>query len=325
MIFMQKILILWLWAFGFAIAKHLGENNPEHIIYASEINPDIYNSVSETRMHPYFFPGVKLPENIQLISNTDDFLPEVDLIISIIPCQFVSGAFDSMKTHLKAGVTILNLSKWIDNTSMQTVSEKLSEVLSGTDYQYAYLAGWMIAGELVENKILWADIICEDFDIASQLQRLFISDTLDINLKIWNTKNTELYAALKNIIALILWYYEWAWYGASSRWYYFAKLLEELKWVIHLLDWDENIDFTDYALSWDLIATCFGASRNRQLWNMLGKWAAIHDALWELKSQNKIAEWYETLKWVYQLTDGKAGFEEINNFGKKYISIVSSI
>jgi hypothetical protein len=41
-------------------------------------------------MHPYFFDGVKLPENIQLIAKSEDFLPNVGLIISIIPCQFVS-------------------------------------------------------------------------------------------------------------------------------------------------------------------------------------------------------------------------------------------
>jgi len=58
---------------------------------------------------------------------------------------------------------------------------------------------------------------------------------------------------------------------------------------------------------------------------MLWQWKSIWDALWELKTQNKIAEWYETLKWVYTLTQGKAGFEEINNFGKKYINIITSI
>lgn len=321
----KNILILWLGAFGFAIAKHLGENNPEMTIYASEINPDIYGSILETQTHPYFFEWVKLPDNIELIANTQDFLPEVDLIISVIPCQFVWGAFDTMKSSLKPWVTILNLSKWIDNSSLQTVSEKLTTVLGWMDYTYAYLAGGMIAEELVANLPLWADIVCEDFDIWSELQKLFLSDALDINLKIWSSKNTELYAALKNILALILWYYEWGGVGASSRGYYLAKLLEEIKWVIHILEGSEEIDFTDYALSWDIIATCFWSSRNRLLGNMLGQWNDIHSALKELKNQNKIAEWYETLKWVYKLTAWKAGFEEINAFWKKYTELIPSI
>lgn len=340
---MQKILILWLGAFGFAVAKHLGENNPDITIYASEINEEIYNSISQTRKHPYFFEWIKLPENIELVGNTgmcseertaclQSLLWKIDIIISIIPCQFIGWAFAWMKDNLKSGVCILNLSKWIDNISMQTVSEKLNSLLNphslqeqgaATDYTYAYLAGGMIAEELVDGTMLWADIVTENSEIWNTLKQLFQSNSLNINLKIWNTKNTELYAALKNIIALVLGYYEWQWAWASSRWYYLAKLLWEMKWVITLLDGDSQIDFTDYALCWDLIATCFWWSRNRLLWNMLGEWKDISKALAELKAQKKIAEWYETLKWVYKLTVWKEWFEEINKFGNKFLYEVS--
>jgi len=316
---MQKTLILGLGAFGFAIAKHLGENNPKSIFYASEINSEIFSCIEKNRSHPYFFPGAKLPENIRLISNSKEILPEIDIIISIIPCQFVWGAFQEMKVFLKDNVTILNLSKWIDNRSLQTVSEKLSEVLQDKNYTYAYLAGGMIAAELVKNKILWADIATKDHQIWERLKRLFISPSLDINLKVWSPKNTELYAALKNIIALILWYYEWKWFGASSRWYILSILIKEMQWVITSLWGDSEIIFTDYALSWDLIATCFWESRNRLLGNMLWEWQNISQALEILKQQNKIAEWYETLKWVYTITEWKEWFTEINNFWSTYI------
>ena len=224
-----------------------------------------------------------------------------------------------MKEYLKDWVTILNLSKWIDNQSLQTVSEKLSEVLDGINYNYAYLAGGMIAAELVEWKKLWADIVTQNNETWEILEKIFESESLQINLKIGSPKNTELYAALKNIIALILGYYEGTGAWASTLWYYFSTLLWEIKQIIKLLDWDSNLEFTDYALSWDLIATCFGASRNRLLGNMLWKWTSISEALSELKTQNKIAEGYETLKWVYTITKWKEWFEEINSFGSKYL------
>jgi glycerol-3-phosphate dehydrogenase len=40
-------------------------------------------------MHPYFFEGVTLPTNIELVSDANTKLSEIDIIISIIPCQFV--------------------------------------------------------------------------------------------------------------------------------------------------------------------------------------------------------------------------------------------
>ncbi len=317
---MQKILILWLGAFGFAIAKHLGENNPGHIIYASEINSEIYDVVEKTRSHPYFFDGAKLPDNIELVSDTKSLLPEVDIIISVIPCQFIWWAFSSIKDSLKPWVTILNLSKWINNKTLEVSSEKLTGVLWDTKYTYAYLAGGMIASELVEWKKLWADIACSDESVCEELRDLFESESLDIHMIIWNTKNTELYAALKNIIALILWYYEWLWQWASSRWYYLVKLLEEVSYLISELWGNPDLEFGDYALWGDIIATCFGASRNRLLGNMLWEWMSIDDALAKLAEEKKIAEGYETLKWIHRITEWKHEYPLINGFGKKYLT-----
>jgi len=49
----------------------LGENNPKTTIFASEINAEIFKNISETRKHPYFFEGVTLPTNIELISDAN--------------------------------------------------------------------------------------------------------------------------------------------------------------------------------------------------------------------------------------------------------------
>ena len=358
----KNILILWLGVFGYAVACHLGRNNSKLHFYATEKNPEIFKKIQETREHPYFFTDIVLPENIELVENADlrSLLQKTDIIISVIPCQFTDLAFREMKDFLKPWVMILNLSKGIDNQTLKTSSETLEEVL-GTDFQistnsllnswshtstnsllnslsfqekeattskvysYAYLAGGMIAEELVEWKKLWADLVIarpvswDRSHIGEYLKQLFHSETLDINLKIWNPKNTELAAALKNIVALILWYYEWQWAWASTLGYYFAKLTREMSGLIELLGNSERIDFSDYAFSGDLIATCFGNSRNRLLGNMLGKWMEIQEALTELTAQKKIAEGYETLKWIKSLIEWKEGFEEIEKFSRKYL------
>lgn len=298
---MKNILILGLWAFGYAIAKHLWDNNPDRIFYASEINADIFNAIQSERKHPYFFAEIEqniLPKNIELVENPDIILPEIDLVISVIPCQFIGNAFHWMKDSLKEKVTILNLAKWIDNNSLQCTSEKLSNILEWKSYQYAYLAGGMIASELLEWKKIGADISCEDKNIWEVLSHLFASENVIIKLKIQAVKQSELTAALKNIIALTLWYYEWQWAGASTLGYYFTALISELTATLEFLWVDDSLDLTDFSLSGDLIATCFGASRNRELGNMLGMWVNADDALLALKAQNKTAEWYETLKWL---------------------------
>jgi glycerol-3-phosphate dehydrogenase (NAD(P)+) len=316
----KKILILWLGAFGFAIAKHLWDNNPDHIFYASEINLETFLHIKNTRQQPYFFPGVELPDTIELIANIDldSFLPEIDIIISVIPCQFLASSFEIIQHSLKDWVIILNLSKGINNQTLAVASETLQRVLEKKSYQYVYLAGGMIAEELIQKKVLWADIVTKNSEAGALIKKLFDGQNLHTKLKIWNPKNTELAAALKNIVALVLGYYEGQGAGASTLGYYFSTLLCEVQNIMKILG-EGNIDFTDYALSWDLIATCFGNSRNRLLGNMLGKWMGIEDALAELKAQKKIAEGYETLKGIKKIITWKEGFEEIGKFCEKYV------
>ena len=103
---------------------------------------------------------------------------------------------------------ILNLAKGIDNRSLETISEKLVSLLLPLPYTYAYISGGMIAQELIDGNMLGADIVTENREVGTYLKQLFQSESLAIQLKIENPKNTELYAALKNIVALILGYYE---------------------------------------------------------------------------------------------------------------------
>lgn len=133
-------------------------------IFATERNSEVLSHIQKQRSHPYFFPDAQLPENIHLVENAvlHSLLPQIDIIISVIPCQFTATSLAELAPNLKRGVIILNLSKGIDNQSLQTVSEKLDESLGESlPYSYAYLAGGMIAQEVVQGNKLGADIVTE--------------------------------------------------------------------------------------------------------------------------------------------------------------------
>ena len=203
----MKTLVLGIGAFGFAILKHLWENNPEHTFYAYEKSETVFSHIKKNNTHPYFFDGVQLGQNITYV-NIDDVLWDINLCIIALPTQRIISSFEHLKSKLKPGVTILNLSKWINSQTLQTTGEWLSEILGDFEYNYWVLSGGMIASELVEWNILGADIVIENYGIWKQLEDLFASDNLDINLLEWSTKNTELYSSLKNIFAIIIGYYQ---------------------------------------------------------------------------------------------------------------------
>ncbi len=307
----MKTIVLWIGAFWFAILKHISENNKDTFFYAYEKNAEVFDYIKKNKEHPYFFHGFKLQDNIIFIDNLEEIIPEIDLIISVIPCQFAPFAIKEIKKYINPKTTILNLAKGINNKTMETIWESLNRILSWKDYTYADLSGGMIASELVEWKKLWADIAVEDIEVWEKLKKLFESENLEINLVHSGVKNLELYGALKNVLAIIIWYYEWKWNQMSTLSFYFCKLYKELWKLIKLLWWEENINFTDYALGWDLITTCFWNSRNRYFWRLLWEGKSLNEVLEIFKKENKIAEGYETMKWVYTLIKEKNNFEEI--------------
>jgi glycerol-3-phosphate dehydrogenase len=226
-----------------------------------------------------------------------DSLREFDLIIIAIPAQFIWNFIIENKKNFNPWVIFLNLSKWIDNKTLKTTGDILSEQLNGFEYIYAVLSGWMIASELVEWKMLWAQIWCKNREILLKLKNLFESNKLKINT-LNDVRNIELIWSLKNVFALYIWYLESKWFWMSSIWYYFCELYKELPMLLKEFGWEENINFSDFFLGGDLIATCFGDSRNRYFWKIVWEGKSPKEAEEILKQEKKHAEWYYTILWI---------------------------
>ena len=305
----MKILTLWLWAFWFAVNKLLAENNSQEIFYAYELNSEVVTCLKQTRKHPFFFEWYTLPDNVEVLDSYDDIIWEVDVLILAIPAQFISRSIDGFKDKIKSGIIIMNLAKGIDIFSNTPISTLLKENIS-TDFQYAVLSWGMIAQEVVEWAPLGADLWIQDFEIGKQLQSLLQNNNFTVQL-CKDYLNIELYGSLKNIMAILAGYYEGKGYKKSTVGYYLVNFYDEMKNIIKLYGWNPEIDFSYYSLGWDIVATCFGNSRNRYFWKLLWEWKSIWEVLDILKSENKHAEWYETLKAVYPMVQDKQWFEII--------------
>lgn len=313
----MKILTLWLWAFGFAINKLLWENNEQETFFVYEINKIITENIKETREHPFFFEWYKLSKNIKIIDNIEEIISDVDLLIIALPAQFISSTISWLKDKLKSWITILNLSKWIDLKTNKPVSKLLEEKIDWVKFNYCVLSWWMIAQELVEWKYLWADLWMSDFILWEKIKKLFENNNFKITLR-KDILNIELYGSLKNIMAIMVWYYEWLWYWQSSIWAKIVEYYREIWEIIEIYWWNKNLDFSYYSLGWDIIATCFWNSRNKYLWKLLWTWKKIQEALEILKAENKHSEGYETIKAIHKIIKDKRWFE-INKFLYKLV------
>jgi len=309
----MKILTLWLGSFGFAINKLLWENNLLQDFYFYGRNKTLVEAIKTSREHPNFFPWYKLPQNIILIDDYSDIISEIDLIILAIPAQNINETIKTISPFLKPGVIILNLAKGIDISTNQTIYWLVSDLLKEKSFNYTVLSWWMLSFEVVSGKKISADLWVNDIEVWKNLISLFENENFNISLS-KNITNIELYGSLKNIMAIIIGYYEAKWEAKSSIWKYFVDYLNECKQIISLYGWSENLDFGYYSLGWDMIATCFWNSRNRYFWELLWLWNTAKQALEILENENKHSEWYETIKAVYEKVKDKPGFEMTKKF-----------
>lgn len=306
----MKTLVLWVGAFGVAILKHLSLLHPDRVFYAYEKDIPSREHLIRERKSPYFFSDFTFGENVVFLEDIETILPSIDLVLFVIPNQFIRSTIVHMKSYLKPGVIFLNLSKGIDNTTLTTVSDTLQDEIGGFDYHYAVLSWGMIASELVEARPLGADIGVSDLSIGSTLEEIFQSDTLTIRITS-EYKNVELYGALKNIFALYVGYLEGKGYGASTVGYHFSLLWHDMRKLIQLLGGSDALDYGDFSLGWDMIATCFGNSRNKYFGKLVWGGKTPLEAYAQLKEEKKHAEGFETLKGIKNFIPSKWNFGEL--------------
>lgn len=314
----MKILTIWLWAFWFAINKILCEWNKNQIFYWYELNNTIHENIQKNREHPFFFKWIKILDNFKFINNLEKELSSFDLLILAIPNQFIGDFFIKNKKLLKKWVIIINLSKWINLSTNKTTSETIKNIIDDNSYEYSILSWWMIATDVINNKLLWADLWIKNSIIWDKIIKLFKNTNIKIKQR-KNILNIELYGSFKNIISIIVWYHIEKEWNYSTVWYILSELLNELKILLKLYSAEENINFESFSLWWDIIASCFWNTRNKYLWALLAKWNNINQALIKLEKENKISEWYKTFQIVYQTTKNIPECKIINNFYKKHL------
>jgi glycerol-3-phosphate dehydrogenase len=84
-----------------AILNHLSKTHKSSTFYAYEKNKESLEYMMKNRKNKYFFTEEKISDNIELLEDINDILPQVDLIIIAIPNQFVKSFISEIKDKLK--------------------------------------------------------------------------------------------------------------------------------------------------------------------------------------------------------------------------------
>lgn len=252
--------------------------------------------IEDARENKKFLPGYKLPVTLEFEADDPLIMQGSDLIISAVPCQYMRGVWVRLKKYYPKGVPIVSVAKGIENGSLLTPIQILTDVL-GDKTRVAVLSGPTIADELARKLPATACVACEDLTLAKEIQVTFSTNWWRIYTNT-DTTGVELAGAMKNVIAIAAGIIDGIGAGDNAKAALITRGLAEIS-RLGIACGAKAQTFGGLTGLGDLVTTCVSPKgRNRSFGERIGRGQTIEAGL---KATASVIEGAATCKSVISL------------------------
>ena len=275
---MAKVSVLGAGSWGTALSLLLCKNGHEVTLWSAL--EDEVRMLCEKREHESKLPGVRLPEDMKITADLEDSLQDPDVAVLAVPSPFTRSTAHRMAPFVKKGQIIVNVAKGVEEHTLMTLSEIISEEIPQADV--CVLSGPSHAEEVGKGLPTTCVVSAEKRETAEYLQGIFMSPVF----RVYTTPDilgVELGGALKNVIALAAGTADGLGYGDNTKAALITRGIAEISRLGTKMGARAE---TFYGLSGigDLIVTCTSVhSRNRKAGYLMGKGYTMQEAMDEVK------------------------------------------
>jgi len=275
---LQRVGILGGGAWGTALAQSARRAGRDVTLWAYE-----FETVSEINSHHtnrVYLPGVALDPAIKATAKAKD-LAGVDLILLVVPSQFLRAVAKDIAPHFEAGKPVVICAKGFEEDSGAFMSDVVKEVLP--EAMVAVLSGPSFAGEVARNLPTALTLACESEDLGKALMPALARRNFRLY---WSSDliGTQAGGAVKNVLAIAAGIVEGRQFGRNAHAAVTTRGFAELVRLGTKLG-GRFETLTGLSGLGDLILTCSSSqSRNMSLGAALGQGQALADILGARKS-----------------------------------------
>ena len=275
---MAKVSVLGAGSWGTALSLLLCKNGHEVTLWSAL--EDEVRMLCEKREHESKLPGVRLPEDMKITADLEDSLQDPDVAVLAVPSPFTRSTAHRMAPFVKKGQIIVNVAKGVEEHTLMTLSEIISEEIPQADV--CVLSGPSHAEEVGKGLPTTCVVSAEKRETAEYLQGIFMSPVF----RVYTTPDilgVELGGALKNVIALAAGTADGLGYGDNTKAALITRGIAEISRLGTKMGARAE---TFYGLSGigDLVVTCASVhSRNRKAGYLMGKGYTMQQAMDEVK------------------------------------------
>ncbi|ELW47938.1 Glycerol-3-phosphate dehydrogenase 1-like protein [Tupaia chinensis] len=195
---------------GSAVAKIIGNNVKKLQKFASTVKMWVFEEtvngrkltdiINNDHENVKYLPGHKLPENVVAVSNLSEAVQDADLLVFVIPHQFIHRICDEITGRVPKGALGITLIKGIDEgpEGLKLISDIIREKM-GIDI--SVLMGANIANEVAAEKFCETTIGSKVMEHGLLFKELLQTPNFRITV-VDDADTVELCGALKNIVAV---------------------------------------------------------------------------------------------------------------------------
>ncbi|KAK3106303.1 hypothetical protein FSP39_017422 [Pinctada imbricata] len=210
-----------------------------------------------------YLPGIKIPPNVVAIPDIVQAAEGADILIFVLPHQFVKKICESLKGHIKASAIAVSLIKGVNiaDHGIEMMSNVISNILG---LPCAALSGANLATEVAQEQFCETTIGTEDDDTGSLLQTLFETPYFRCSV-VKDRQTLEMCGALKNVVGIGSGIVDGLGFGDNTKAAVIRLgLMEMIKFAEIFVQGSQRTTFFESCGVADLVATCHGG-RNRML------------------------------------------------------------
>jgi len=285
-------------SWGTALATLLARNGHQVTMWAME--EDVVSGINREHRNPLFLAEIELPDSIRATSSMSQAAATAELVLVVVPAQFVRGRMIEVRDVLPRDVPIVICSKGIEQQTLCTMHQVLTEELPGKHHRgICVLSGPSFALEVARNRPTNVTVAGMDDDVVGRVQNAMSAKHFRVYTS-HDMTGVELGGSLKNVVAIAAGAADGLDLGYNSKAGLITRGLAEIARLAVAMGGQPQ---TMMGLSGvgDLILTCTGTlSRNR----MVGEKLARGQTWPEIKAEMRmVAEGAATSVSVVELAE----------------------
>jgi glycerol-3-phosphate dehydrogenase (NAD(P)+) len=264
-------------SWGTALADLLAAKGVETVVWSFE--PEVAEAIERDHANPLYLEGLPLDPRLRATASLEEALRGADVVVSVSPSHVVRAVMGGAAAALEPDALVVSASKGIENDSLMTMDEVLTDVLPAeTMARACYLSGPSFAREVAQRHPTAVTIASHSPEAAARAQAIFQTPYFRVYTSD-DVRGVELGGSLKNVIAIAAGVVEGLGFGYNTQAALITRGLAEITRLGVALGAGPRT-LAGLAGIGDLILTCTGGlSRNRSVGVALGQGRALEEVL----------------------------------------------